>query len=216
MAQPHAYDEIAMEYGGNIVFLRASLRAATLIEKMDGGFAGVLQKLQQGHTRTLRDIVLNSATDRTTALALLDTMQDENLSVIQQTLIAPAFAILTALMTPDLSTEKPTPTATTTAKAKPVAWADFYSELYQIATGWLGWTPDAAWNATIPEITNAFQGHMDMLKAIHGGGDDAEQSNIQTAEQHKAIVEAGFDPEFDREGLRALKEMSKQKTGETA
>lgn len=209
MAQRHAND-VALGYGGDTVFLRASLRAATLIEKMDGGFAGVLHKVQQGHTGTLRDIVHNSATDRTTALALLDTMQDEKLSVTQQTLIAPAFAILTALMTPDLTAEKPTATATT---AKPVAWADFYAELYQIATGWLGWKPDAAWAATIPEITNAFSGHMDMLKAIHGGGDDAEQSNTQTADQHRAIVEAGFDPAFDKDGLRALKEMSKQKTG---
>jgi hypothetical protein len=214
MAQRHAND-VALGYGGDTVFLRASLRAATLIEKMDGGFAGVLHKVQQGHTGTLRGIVHNSATDRTTALALLDTMQDEKLSVIQQAMIAPAFAILTALMTPDLSTEKPTATATTTAQAKPVAWADFYAELYQIATGWLHWTPDAAWNATIPEITNAFQGHMDMLKAIHGGGDDAEQSTTQTADEHRAIVAAGFDPAFDREGLRALKEMSKQKTGGT-
>jgi hypothetical protein len=213
MAQRHAYD-VALGYGGKAVFLRASLRAATLIEKMDGGFAGVLHKVQQGHTGTLRDIVHNSATDRTTALALLDTMRDEKLSVIQQVLIAPAFAILTALMTPDLSADKPTATTTTATKAKPVAWADFYSELYQIATGWLHWSPDAVWNATIPEITNAFSGHMDMLKAIHGGGEDAEQSG--TPDQRQANIDAGLDPEFDRAGLAALKEMSKQKTGETA
>ncbi|MEH6521105.1 hypothetical protein [Sulfitobacter sp.] len=213
MAFQPSYD-VPLSYGVATAWLRPSLRSATLIEKMDGGFAGVLHKVQQGHTGTLRDIVHNSATDRTTALALLDTMQDEKLSVIQQTLIAPAFAILTALMTPDLSTDKPTATATTATKAKPVAWADFYSELYQIATGWLGWTPDTAWNATIPEITNAFSGHMDMLKAIHGGGDDAEQSG--TPDQRQANIDAGLDPEFDRAGLAALKNMSKQKTGETA
>lgn len=38
--------------------------------------------------------------------------------------------------------------------------------------GWLGWTPEQTYNAAIPDIMTAYEGRMDMLKAIFGGGDD--------------------------------------------
>lgn len=38
--------------------------------------------------------------------------------------------------------------------------------------GWLGWTPEQAFNASIPDILTAYEGRMDMLKAIFGGSED--------------------------------------------
>jgi hypothetical protein len=93
-----------------------------------------------------------------------------------------------------------------TLPCKPVAWADLYADLYKLSTGWLGWTPDTAWNATLPEILNAFDGHIDLLKAVHGGGEDqSADSSTMTNKQRQENIEAGLDPDFDRAGLRALK-----------
>ena len=75
-----------------------------------------------------------------------------------------------------------------------------------MATGWLGWSPDTAWNATLPEIINAFEGHTDKLKALCGG-DDEEQNQGNTEEQRQANIDAGYDPEFDRAGYAALRNM---------
>ncbi|MHA6646408.1 hypothetical protein ACX3P1_28370, partial [Mesorhizobium sp. A623] len=48
------------------------------------------------------------------------------------------------------------------------ALADFY----EIATGWLGWTPETAWNATPAEILAAQRGLIAKLKAIHGTAEE--------------------------------------------
>lgn len=198
-----AYD-LALEYGGHTVFLRASLRAATYLEALHKGFPALLTKVTQGHTGTLREIVLNSATDRAAARKLLNVMKGAKLIDVQQVLIAPAFALITALMTPDLATGQAE--AAKAPTGKPVAWADLYADLYKIATGWLGWTPDTAWSATLPEIMHAFDGYTQQLKAIHGTTDEGEtETPGMSADQRQANIDAGLDPEFDREGLRALK-----------
>ena len=196
--------DITLTYGDHTVWLRPSLRAATVLERMHGGFVPLLQKIQQGHTGTLREIVLNSATDRAAGQRLLHALKGAKLKDVQETLTIPAFAILTALMTPDLATGQAE--ATKAPTGKPVQWADLYTDTYKIATGWLGWTPDTAWSATLPEIHRAFEGHIDQLKAIHGAADEAaaEAPGI-SAEQRQANIDVGLDPDFDREGLRALK-----------
>ncbi|MEP1592146.1 hypothetical protein [Sulfitobacter sp.] len=195
--------DIALTYGSNTVWLRPSLRAATVLECMHGGFVPLLQKVQQGHTETLREIVQNSATDRAAARNLLNVMKGAKLIDVQQVLIAPAFALIGALMTPDHATGQ-----AEAAKAPSVAWAALYADAYKIATGWLGWTPETAWSATLPEIMRAFDGHIDQLKAIHGSADEGTTGTPEklerTAEQRQANIDAGLDPEFDREGLRVL------------
>ncbi len=199
-----AYD-VPVTYGlGGKVWLRPSLRAGIQLEALHNGFPELLVKVQQGDTATLREIVTQAATDRGAAQDLLNTMAGATLASVQRALIGPAFAVITALMTPD--TRKDQGEAAKAPTGKPMAWADLYADCYKIATGWLGWTPDTAWNATLPEILHAFDGHVDQLKAIHGGGDDeAAVTSTMSADQRQANIDAGLDPEFDREGLRALK-----------
>lgn len=198
-----AYD-VALEYGGHTVFLRASLRAATYLEALHNGFPALLTKATQGHTGTLRQIILNSATDRSAAQNLLDTMKGAKLIGVQQFLITPAFALITALMTPDLANGQAE--AAKAPTGKPIKWADLYADLYKIATGWLGWTPDTAWNATLPEIMQAFDGHIEQLKAVHGSADDdATETPGMSVDQRQANIDAGLDPDFDRAALHALK-----------
>jgi len=199
-----AYD-VFVTYGlGSKVWLRPSLRAGIQLEAMHNGFPELLVKVQQGDTATLREIVTYAATDRGAAHDLLNTMVGATLASVQQALIGPAFALLTALMTPD--TYKDQGEAAKAPTGKPMAWADLYADLYKIATGWLGWPPETAWNATLPEIQQAFDGHIDQLKAVHGSAEeDSNTTPAMSAEQRQANIDAGLDPDFDRQGLRALK-----------
>jgi len=194
--------DIALTYGDHTVWLRPSLRAATVLERLHGGFVPLLQMVQQGHTGTLREIVLNSATDRAAGQRLVGAMKGATIVTIHKALVTPAFALITALMTPDTDKGE----AAKAPTSKPVAWATLYADLYKIATGWLGWSPATAWAATLPEILSAFDGHIDQLKAIHGTADDDKtETPGMSADQQQANIDAGLDPEFDREGLRALK-----------
>lgn len=99
-----------------------------------------------------------------------------------------------------------TPATDAKAKAgtgKAMTWPQIYAALYDRATGWLHWTPQATWKATPTEIDRAYWAHIEQLKAIHGSGDnDEKEPNPEQVARNEA---AGLDPEFDRAGLHALK-----------
>ena len=83
----------------------------------------------------------------------------------------------------------------------------FFAGLFEIATGWIRWTPDAAWNASSAEIAAAQHGRADLvasiLKSVFGSGeqsDDHKPTPIPTQ-----LNEDGTDPAFDRAGFAALK-----------
>ena len=195
-----AYDEIALEFGGNTVFLRPSLRAAIRLERMHDGFPALLNKIEELDTRTVWSVI-TAAAGKTATDDLFAYAATQPLSRFAQAAQAPLFDLVAALLP-----EQPDAKAST-ATGTPSPWSQVYRELFKIATGWLGWPPDTAWNATPQEITDAFSAHIDKLKAIHGSGDD--EPTGQTEEQRQHNVELGLDPEFDRSGLHALSGLGK-------
>ena len=53
-----------------------------------------------------------------------------------------------------------------------IPYPEYHAKLYRIGTGWLGWSPETTWDATAAEITEAYSGQLEKLRAIHGGKDD--------------------------------------------
>lgn len=198
-----AYQEIALEYGGNTVFLRPSLRAATCLERLHDGFPVLLRKIEEFDTRTVKAIITYTA-DKQDAERLLNHAAKQPLLGFVQAAQAPLFDLVTALLpnAPETADDQASPT---TGKSMP--WAEVFNDLFGLATGWLGWTPETAWNATPQEITDAFTAHITKLKAIHGSADDEGEAKPHSKTEHQQIVDQGFDPEFDHDGLLALKNM---------
>ncbi|UWR59116.1 hypothetical protein [Phaeobacter inhibens] len=197
-----------MACGGNTVWLRPSLRAATRLEALQNGFPALLAKISQLDTTTLRNVISYAATDQDAAQVVLRGMAETSLRDIQQACISPVYALIMAL-TLTGSDDEPA-----SENAKPVAWADLYADLFKSATGRLGWTPQNAWNATLPEILQALEGHADWMNVLHGSPE--EDQDGPTDEQRKQNEAEGLDPEFDRTGLMALRELSAMRVGMTA
>ncbi len=193
-----AYD-IPLSYGGDTVWLRPSLLAATRLEALHNGFPALLTKVQQHDTATISELITYSATDCTAAHHLMRSMRDKPLRELQEATLGPALALITAFMTPFPDEDK-----ADTKPAKTMPWGDVFADLFKLATGWLGWPPEAAWNATMPEILIAIEGHAERLKVIHGSADEEPESTL-SPEQRQANIDAGLDPEFDRAGLHGLK-----------
>lgn len=199
-----AYDAIALEYGGNAVFLRPSLRAALHLERLHGGFPELLRKIEEFDTLTIWQVITTAAGMESTE-PLFAYVARHPLADYQKTAQGPCIELVAAFFpeTPETTTKLP-------GTATPTPWGELFKELYGFATGWLGWTPETAWNATPQEITDAFIAHIAKLKAIHG---EAEEDTGPTKEQRKQNTELGLDPDFDRTGLRALKELSEMREG---
>ena len=93
------------------------------------------------------------------------------------------------------------------APGKTVEPERVFAQLFGIATGALGWTPEQAWNATPAEIIAAHNGQTAHLIRT---GVLIEQKPGQTADHYteaqlKQIEAEGHDPAFIRAGLHALK-----------
>jgi len=191
--------DIVLRHGTLTVTLTPSLRAATLLERLHGGFPALLERVQAFNLTTILEIINVAAP---TAAPILEALRNTPLRTIRDVSFGPVVQLLSALMMSgddaDDTTPKPTPSA------KPVAWADLFAQLYKIATGWLGWTPATAWAATAQEITEAFHGLIERIKATSGTHEDEAETGT-TPEQREQNEALGLDPEFDRAGLHALR-----------
>lgn len=202
MTKLPAIQEVTLSHDGNTVRLRPTLRAASHLERLHDGFPALFDRVAEFHIGTITEIILTAATSRQDAIAFLASFDQQPLFRLKLVVDA-ALHNLCAGFTPEPDADDKQAPA-----GKPMAWADFYRHLYRQATGALHWTPETAWNATPAEIVEAYAGLIDHLQAIHGAPDDkdkAKQPAAYTPERLKQIEEQGFDPAFDRAGLRALK-----------
>ncbi len=195
-----AYEQVTITHGGNTVMLRPSLRAATTLEARFG-FPTMFRALDEGSFTIISEIILAASSPAQGAAAFLAGIPGKPLSSLFDAVQAPLFQLVMMLRPAPMKEARK---SALTSPEKPVPWPDYYVDLYEKATGWLGWTPDAAWNATPTEIDRAYTGHIAKLKAIHGSSDGKEEKQTDP-EQAARNVAAGLDPEFDRAGLQALK-----------
>ncbi|QKK28900.1 hypothetical protein FE844_004615 [Rhizobium indicum] len=180
-----AYEEVTIAHGGKTVKLRPSLRAATILEARHG-FPALFRALGDFNVSVISEIILTACSDRQSAAAFLSSLSGRPLSPFFMAVHKPLGDLVEMLQIAPDPKAKP-------STGKGTAWPDIYRMLYRTATGALGWTPDAAWNATPTEINEACIGRF---------GDGEKQPDAEQAAQNEAL---GFDPEFDRAGLRALK-----------
>lgn len=187
-----AYEQVTIAHAGDTVTLRPSLRAAATLERLHDGFENLFRHVDEFHLGTISEIILSAATKRQDAAAFLELSQGKPLYSFMLAVREPVANLCRAFIpTPDKSSDQPA--------GKPLAWADYYRELFRTATGWLGWTPEAAWSATPTEINEAAIGKFAMLKSIHGSADD----------------ERAYDPreevtqEKAREGINRLKALAR-------
>lgn len=193
MNRRRAFEQVGISHGDDAVTLRPSLRAATILEDQFG-IPALHKAVAEFNLTTISEIILACATSRQNAAAFLSSLRGRPLLPFILSVSAP-LADLVSMLTPAPQTHSP-------STAKPMTWPQLFTVLYDHATGWLGWTPEQAWNATPTEIDRAYRAHLEKLKAIHGGGTDDKEPDPEQAERN---VAAGLDPEFDRAGLHALK-----------
>jgi hypothetical protein len=195
--QRPAYEEVRIEHNGNVVMLRPTLRAATTLEERHG-FPALFRALDDLNYTIISEILTASAL-RQDAAAFLSGHPGRPLFPFFMAVRQP-LADLVSMFMPAAD-----PKAKPSTGGKPMPWAEVYSTLYDSATGWLGWTPETAWNATPTEITRAMSAHFDRLVTTGVLVRDDKQPKETDPEQAARNVADGLDPEFDRAGLRALK-----------
>ncbi|MGY3575280.1 hypothetical protein [Bradyrhizobium sp. USDA 4504] len=165
-----ANDELVIVLPSGTIRLRPTLRAASRLERDYGGFQKLSDDIAAWRLTTIMDLVRLGAVNPTAAELMIAYETLETISALREPLLR--FVMLLAGIDDDQSDTEPT--------GKPMSFDEYFAGLYRRATGWLGWTPEQAWNATPAEITEAYKGRMEMLKAIFGSGKDDEDDTTVT------------------------------------
>lgn len=197
--QRPAYEEVTIAHGGSTVTLRPSLRAAASLEARHG-FPALFRELDDCDLTIISEIILAASQSRQDAAAFLSCLSGRPLSPFFLTVRQPLAELISMFVPAPVQSLDTAPRT-----GKPLPWSEVYAALYDSATGWLGWTPEAAWNATPTEITRAHAAQIDRLMTTGILSRDEKPGKAPDPEQAARNVAAGLEPEFDRAGLRALK-----------
>jgi hypothetical protein len=179
-----AVDEITITFAGEAIRLRPTLRAAFRLERKYGGFDNLIGKILDDSLTAIADVILESC-DRWSGLPDFLKSIDEP-HVLHLGIEGLAVAALNHVMRLAGHDQNEVKDSDTPADLR-VTWAAYHEHLFEIATGWLGWSPETAWNATAAEIMAAHKGRVamigDVLTAMTGGAKDETQSGpIQHSE----------------------------------
>jgi hypothetical protein len=180
-----AADEITIDLGHEAIRLRASLRAAFRLERRHNGFDKIVKGIADGNFSIMADVVRESADPRTTLADLLDCVGTLPLRTAIERISEPLFAHVMALAGADgdiASEPKP--------DAERIPFAEYHTRLFRLATGWLGWTPADAWEATAAEITEAYKGRRELLSAMFGSGKSDDTTITKPDDQTRRELNA--------------------------
>ncbi|NLS04607.1 hypothetical protein HGP14_14710 [Rhizobium sp. P32RR-XVIII] len=173
-------EEILITLAGQAIELRPSLRHAILLERRDGSFRKLLDDIRDGSLTAALDIVEPHAG----GMLFLKNHVFEVMAEVRPTLIAYVLACAGL----DVGGEETDAPASSERGATSRSFADHLLDLYKTGTGWLGWTPETTLYATPTEIRLAYEGHIEMLKIVHGSGAEAQPKDDRPiADKFRAI-----------------------------
>jgi hypothetical protein len=160
-------EQITIRIGKEEVELLPSLRHGLTIVRTYPSTRDLLRLLNEGSLSVTSDLIAPHYN-----APMLDTrLRDAGIDSFK----APLFAYVAACMgiddRPQQRSDAPK------AKGKRQTAEENLIQLYRVGTGWLGWTPDTTLDATPAEITFAYEGVLDKLRAIYGGKDDKPKSD---------------------------------------
>lgn len=161
-------EDIQVSIGGELIALRPSLRNALTLARLPGSFPALLHQVQEG-SLTAAVKILKPHWQGTFASAQIFEALDR--------LEGPLTEYVIACTGIDDSTKDGGKAQSKNVER--IGFEEHLERLFMVATGWLGWTPDEAFEATPREIMLAYQGRIDLLQAIFGGSDS--KSNLPDA-----------------------------------
>ena len=157
-------DETIFNVGHEVIRLRGSLRAAFRLERQFRGFDKIVAAILDGNVSVMAAVIRECSYDKTDLAYLLDSGGALSIRIVREDISGPLISHVGILAGFDADA----PEQQNDADGERISFAEYHTKLFRLATGWLGWTPDAAWNATPAEITEAYQGRVEMLGAMFG------------------------------------------------
>jgi hypothetical protein len=170
---------------GEAITLRPTLRAAMRLERKFEGFDNLLRGIAEQNLTSMAELVRATSPDSWRLIGFLEAHADTPLNVRLGSLVETLLALTLALagIDPDELAKE----ADNAKASDRISFAEHHERLFRLGTGWLSWTPEQTWNATPAEIKAAYEGRLDMLKAIFGDG-KSEKTRKQSPADFAAFL----------------------------
>lgn len=200
-----APDDIVIRHGSLAVRLRPSLRAAfRLLDRHT--FTGLIVGLDTINLTIIRDIIHETTDDPNADRVMIARVDAHGVRDLQH-LFDPLVRLLCACYGFDPDAKHTVETRQD--QGEPSSVRAYLGELFTIATGWLGWSADAALAATPEQIIAANKGFIAKHRAINGVKDEGDDNSHFEAENLPSEDEV-------RKGIARLKALSSQPVGSIA
>ena len=144
-------EDIVIEHGVNAVRLRPSLRAAYILEAKHS-FGHVMQGIVDLNVGVMADVIAATSNDPTARRLLIAKIDDNGVRDLQH-LVVPFLDLLADCY--GVRGDQEHRSQERERIGKRFSILDTLGEVYAVATGFLGWTPDAALDATPLQIVEA-------------------------------------------------------------
>jgi hypothetical protein len=169
-----ADDQTAICLGFETIHLRATLRAAFRLERTYEGFHNLSEAIALGHFAAFADLIREASDDPKAVDYYFEYIGNNPMLVSIMELREPLLKFILILSGANAKG------GDKTGSGPRITFEEYHIKLFRIATGWLGWTPDQAWNATPAEILEAHKGRLEMLAAIFGSkkADDISREEV--------------------------------------
>jgi hypothetical protein len=165
-------DETKITVGSKTFTLRPTLRAAVRLHKDYDGLQNLYTSLGSGSVTASLDLISAACADPRLVILLAYEVDKHALENSIWSIREQLLAFVLKLSGYDDADKEPASTGT------PISYDEYFTMLYQIATGWLGWEPNAAWDATPAEIIEAKKGRIELLRAVFGGEEKQESESL--------------------------------------
>ncbi|ABE63277.1 hypothetical protein Nham_2487 [Nitrobacter hamburgensis X14] len=158
-------DETKINVGSKTFTLRPTLRAAVRLHKDYDGLQNLYAALGSGSVSACLDLISAACADPRLVILLAYEIDKHALENSVWSIRDQLQAFVLKLSGHDDADGESASTG------KPIPYEEYFARLFEIATGWLGWEPNAAWDASPAEILAAQKGRVELLRAVFGGDD---------------------------------------------
>lgn len=188
-------DIIAIRHAGKVLPLRPSLRAALSIHRKYGigkSFDGIID----GNLGIMIEIAAAASDEQSARQIINSKFASEGFAGLTE--IGDVLAKLLGAVYAAEKNERHPAEVKADKTGEPFDLGRFLEDLFEIGTGWLGWSPADTWAASPREILVAQRGLIAKLKAVNGVADEAPK--YDSTEE--------VTPEQVKTGLATLRELS--------
>lgn len=196
-----AADPIVIEITGEVFELRPTLRAAFRLTSKHGDLATLYRGILADHVTIVSDVIREATGSPQAASDYLLQLESRSLGLRDH------LAGVKSRLCEFIRLYGTDPDDDDDSSVEHVEFEEFYARLFEIGTGWLGWSAHDTWEASPAEILAAQKGRAaligEVLKSVFGGSSD--DSRGMPTPVPTALNADGTDPSFDREGYASLR-----------